>query len=51
MIRGPFTSRFGVVGSRHFDTHGPRPDKVLGLDLINFRESLRVKANRAGQAE
>jgi hypothetical protein len=51
MVRGPFTSRFGVVGSRHFETHGPRPHKVLGSDLINIRESLRVKAKRTGQAE
>jgi len=42
--RGPCTSRFGVVGSRHFETHGPRPHKVLGSDVINFRESFRVKA-------
>jgi hypothetical protein len=44
MVRGPFTSRFGGVGSRHFETHGPRPHKVLGSDVINFRESFRVKA-------
>jgi hypothetical protein len=49
--RGPCTSRFGVVGSRHFETHGPRPHKVLGSGLINFRESARVKAKRTGQAE
>ena len=48
---GPFTSRFGGVGSRHFETHGPRPHKVLGSGLINFRESVRVKAKRTGQAE
>jgi hypothetical protein len=51
VVRGPFTSRFGVVGSRQFETHGPRPHKVLGSDLINFRESVRVKAERTGQAE
>jgi hypothetical protein len=51
VVRGPFTSRFGVVGSRHFETNGPRPHKVLGSDLINIRESLRVKAKRTGQAE
>jgi hypothetical protein len=51
MVRGAFTSRFGVVGSRHFETHGPRPHKVLGSDLVNIRESRRVKAKRTGQAE
>src|SRR5260370_32840390 len=50
MVRGPFTSRFGVVGSRHFETHGPRPHKVLGSGLISFRESLRVKAKSNGSS-
>src|SRR5262249_55209981 len=50
IVLRPVTSRFGVVGSRHFDTHGPRAHKVLGLDLINFRESLRVKAKRSGSS-
>jgi hypothetical protein len=52
MVRGPFTSRFGGVGSRHFETHGPRPHKVPGSGLINFErvsESKlreRVKQNK-----
>src|SRR2546427_2289383 len=50
MVRGRFTSRFGVVGSRTFETHGPRPHKVPGSDLINFRESLRVKAKSNGSS-
>ena len=27
-------TRFGVLGSRHFETRDPRPHKVLGSDLI-----------------
>src|SRR5262249_787141 len=49
--RGACMSRFGVVGLRHFETHGARLRKVLSSDLINFRESVRVKAKRTGQAE
>ena len=44
-------ARFGGVGLRHFETHGPCAHKILGSDLINFRESLRLKAKRTGQAE
>jgi hypothetical protein len=50
--RGTFTSRFGGVGSRHFETHGPRPHKVPGSGFINFErvsESKlreRVKQNK-----
>jgi hypothetical protein len=52
MVRGPFTSRFGGVGSRHFETHGPRPHKALGSVLLIFErvsESKlreRVKQNK-----
>ena len=38
-VGAPFTLRFGVLGSQQFET-GPRPHKVLGSNLINFRESL-----------
>jgi hypothetical protein len=50
-VAAPFTSRLGVVGSRTFETHGPRPQKVPGSDLIDFRERRRVKSKRTGQAE
>ena len=52
MVRGPFTSRFGGVGSRHFETQDPRPHKLPGSGLINFERASesklreRVKQNK-----
>ncbi|TMK02565.1 MAG: c-type cytochrome [Alphaproteobacteria bacterium] len=50
MVRGPFTSRFGVIGSRHFETHGPRPHKVLGSGLISVSIAIVALASSAGAA-
>jgi cytochrome c len=44
-------SRLGVVVSRRSETHGRRPHKALGSDLIDFRESFRIKAKREARAE
>jgi hypothetical protein len=47
----PGTFILGVVVSRHFETHGRRPHRALGSDLVDFRESFRIKAKREARAE